>query len=90
MRHRPSLRAKPWPGLAFGAMRRRFFLAAGVAALLAAPPAQAQDVYTITTCRTADGRPASTSGWTQGGEAPITKIDSCREGGALSVGPALR
>ena len=56
--------------------------------LTGAASARADDVYSISTCRAPDGKPAPTAGWMSGGDAPITKVDNCAKGGALTAGPS--
>jgi hypothetical protein len=65
---------------------RRLLVMTFAVLLLSTAPAHADDVYRTSTCRGPDGRPAPSAFWTQGGEAPLTKRDSCATGGALTIG----
>jgi hypothetical protein len=68
---------------------RRSLAVALASLLLGAAPARADDVYTTSTCRAPDGRPAPTDGWTAGGDAATAREDACARGGALTSGPSL-
>lgn len=66
----------------------RLVPAIAVALALSAAPAQARE-YVVHSCKTPDGHPAPTDGWSTNGSAPYMWFDNaCASGGSLTAGLA--